>query len=243
MIRKSTNDLSIRPKVSRSVVMTLVVIGLFGFLASMYFVYGYGVRSGHAKFQEDQALVSQLSESINELKTELNSSQQNLSFAQRQQQIQEEAYKQISKAYANSEQKNSVLGSRLDFYRSIISPEDGQSGPAIQALEHDFSDGKLSFDVTLVQAIKHKHQVRGNLKVTLFENESTVGQWPATSTRSVNYQYFQQVSGVIERATLADAAKLKVELGLQNGEKLERWFNLSSRKVDSVASDQSNTAP
>ena len=52
-----------------------------------------------------------------------------------------------------------MLGSRLDFYRSIISPEDGQSGPAIQDLEPTYENGVLSFDVTLVQAIKHKHQV------------------------------------------------------------------------------------
>lgn len=223
--------------------MTAVVMGLFAFLASVYYVYGYGVRSGHAKYQEDQTLIAQLSESIKEMQASLDSAEENLTFAQRQQQIQEEAYKQISKAYANSEQKNSVLGSRLDFYRSIISPEDGQSGPTIQALEHKFSDGKLSFDVTLVQAIKHKHQVRGNLKVILYENEAVTGQWPASSSRSVNYKYFQQVSGLIERASLADTAKLKVELSLQSGEKLERWFNVASAQAATVVEAESNSAP
>ena len=231
VIRKPTNDLSIRPKVSRSVIMTFVIIGLFGFLASMYFVYGYGVRSGHAKYEEDQATVAQLNQSMASMKVELQAAQKNLSYVQRQQQIQEEAYRQITKAYANSEQKNSVLESRVDFLRSIVSPEDGQSGPAIQDLQYEYADGKLSFDVTLVQAIQHKHQVRGNLTVTLFEGDVVAGQWPTTSSRSVNYQYFQKVSGVIERATLADAAKLKVELSIKGGEKLERWFNLAKLKA------------
>ncbi len=226
---------------SRSAVMALVVGGLFVFLASCYFAYGEGVRSGHKKYNEDQALISQLNSSVKEIKGDLASAQQSLTFAQRQQQIQEEAYKQISKAYANSEQKNSVLGSRLDFYRSIISPEDGQSGPAIQDLKHQIVDGKLSFDVTLVQAIKHKHQVRGNLKVVLYEGDALVAQWPASSTRSVNYQYFQQVSGSIERSALVGGEKLKVELELQGGERLERWFPLS-QATSSQASNKEKTA-
>lgn len=226
MIRKSTNDLSIRPKISRSTVMVLLVGGVFGVFALAYFAYHQGVRSGHAKYEQDQALVSQLDETIGELRQGLNEAQENLIISKRQQQIQEEAYKQMSKAYSNSEQKNSVLGSRLDFYRSIISPEDGQSGPAIQELKHSHADGKLSFDVTLVQAIKHKHQVRGSLRVTLIENDLVSAQWPLSSDRSVNYQYFQQVSGSIEKPDLSESAKLKVELTLQDGAKLERVFAL-----------------
>lgn len=227
MIRKSTNDLSIRPKMSRTVAMTIVVGGLLALCVGLYLAHDFGVRSGHAKYQEDQILIKQLNESISSLRSELSTAEEGLIFSQRQQQIQEEAYKQISQAYANSEQKNSVLGSRLDFYRSIISPEDGQAGPAVQALESSYAEGVLSFDVTLVQAIKHKHQVRGNLKVTLFEGDAATGQWPASSSRSVNFQYFQQISGTIESEQMVENAKLKVELDLQSGEKIERWFNLA----------------
>ncbi len=218
---------------SRSTFMVLLVGGLFGLFALMYFVYDKGVRSGHAKYEQDQALVAQLNQSIGEVRQNLSVAEENLIISKRQQQIQEEAYKQMSKAYANSEQKNSVLGSRLDFYRSIISPEDGQSGPAIQELKHVFADGKLNFDITLVQAIKHKHQVRGNLRVTLYESELVSAQWPLSSDRSVNYQYFQQVSGSIEKPELAEDAKLKVELTLQDGTKLERSFALTQPQIKS----------
>jgi hypothetical protein len=172
-------------------------------------------------------MITQLDTRFQAMEVELDAAKEELIFSQRQQQIQEEAYKQMSKAYANSEQKNSVLGSRLDFYRSIISPENGQSGPAIQSINHQFADGKLSFDVTLVQAIRHKHQVRGNLRVSLYENDALVAQWPKLSSRSVSYQYFQQISGVIESARPPEAAKLKVELDVQDGEKLERWFDVN----------------
>lgn len=228
MIRKSTNDLSIKPKMSRNTVMVLLVGGVFALFALVYFFYGQGMRSGHDGYEQDQVMITQLNETIVGLRGELSVSQEGLIFSKRQQQIQEEAYKQMSKAYANSEQKNSVLGSRLDFYRSIISPEDGQSGPAIQELKHVYSEGKLSFDITLVQAIKHKHQVRGNLKATLFENDVATATWPLSSDRSVSYQYFTQVSGSIDQPVIAENAKLKIDLKLQDGSILERWFNVSN---------------
>ena len=186
------------------------------------------MRSGHERYEQDQLLIGQLNATISNLREELSVSQEGLTFSKRQQQIQEEAYKQMSKAYANSEQKNSVLGSRLDFYRSIISPEDGQSGPAIQELKHSYDQNKLSFDITLVQAIKHKHQVRGSLKVTLFENDVATAKWPLSSERSVSYQYFEQISGTIDKPVIAQSAKVKVELNLQEGGVLERWFNVSN---------------
>jgi len=231
MIRNNTNELTIRPKMSSSVVMALVVAGLFGFILVAYFSYAAGIEKGYGELEADKALIAKLKGSSDEFQKELATTQESLIFAQRQQQIQEEAYKQLSKAYSNSEQKNSVLGSRLDFYRSIISPEDGQAGPAIQSLDHSFVDGQLSFDITLVQAIKHKHQVRGTMQVSLYENDKAVGKWPLSSTRSVSYQYFQQVSGSIEAEKIADSAKIKVELTLQDGEKLERWFPLPKLQV------------
>ncbi len=208
--------------------MILLIGSAFGLFALVYFFYGQGMRSGHERYEQDQMMISQLNETIAGLRGELTVSQEGLIFSKRQQQIQEEAYKQMSKAYANSEQKNSVLGSRLDFYRSIISPEDGQSGPAIQELKYTYSQGKLSFDITLVQAIKHKHQVRGNLKATLFENDVATSTWPLSSSRSVSYQYFKQLSGSIDKSVIAENAKLKVELSLQDGSVLERWFNVSN---------------
>ena len=177
---------------------------------------------------QDRNTIEQLNSTIAKLRGELNTSQEQLVIAQRHQQIQEEAYKQINAAYTASEQKNRYLGSRLDFYRSIISPEDGQTGPAIQALVAKQEGSDIAFDVTLVQAIKHKHQVCGNLRVELYMDEQLVGQWPASNPRSVNFQYFQQVSGVIEAVELNDNARMRVEFTLQDGEPIERWFDLSS---------------
>jgi len=62
----------------------------------------------------------------------------------------------------------------------------------------------------------------------LFENDVATAKWPLSSDRSVSYQYFEQVSGSIDKPIVADNAKVKVELNLQDGSVLERWFNVSN---------------
>jgi len=243
MIRNSTNDLSIRPKMSRKARMATILGSIIAVVVSLYFAYSSGIKSGNKMLDRDAVMIEQLNGTIIDLKQNLSKAEEDKIFAQRQKQIQEEAYKQISKAYSNSEQKNRILGSRLDFYRSIISPENEQSGPAIQSLEHSFEEGTLSFDVTLVQAIKHKTEVRGRLKVVLYDNDEVVGQWPLSSSRSINYQYFERISGSIDVSGLAESAKIKVELNLSGNDKLERWFPVSDaeRELDSAIELKSAT--
>lgn len=232
MIRNQVNELTIRPKMSSSMVMGVVVAILLALIVVAYFSYAAGKDQGYGDLGSDKVLITELNETVGELRTDLAETQQALTFAQRQQQIQEEAYKQLSKAYSNSEEKNSVLGSRLDFYRSIISPEDGQTGPAIQTVDSVYQDGVLSFDITLVQAIKHKNQIRGTLRASLYQNDELMVQWPLSSARSINYQYFQQVSGSFESAVLSKDAKVKVELTLQSGDKIEGWFPVSQKPAE-----------
>ncbi len=232
MIRKSTNELSIRPKMSTQTKASIIVGAILLIAAGLYSAYTLGVKSGHTQYSQDQILIERLNKTIANLRSELSSGGDGLIFAQRQQQIQEEAYKQLSNAYANSEQKNRELGSRLDFYRSIISPESAQSGPAIQAFESRYESGRVNFDITLIQAIKHKHQVRGNLRVSLTDGQRLIAQWPLSSSRSVSYQYFEKISGTIEvPSSITDIAtlKLKVEFTMQSGDKLEQSYNVGSR--------------
>ena len=228
MLRRSTNELSIRPKFSMKAIIVMLVAGAIVLVALLYFAYLFGIKSGHQQYDADKLIIANLNGTISELRAQLGTDENGLIFAQRQHQIQQEAYKQLSNAYANSEKKNRELGSRLDFYRSIISPLNAQSGPAIQAFNSRVEDSVVSFDVTLVQAIKHKHQVRGNLRVSLYEGEQLLGQWPVSSARSVSYQYFERVSGAIEAPNFNSQAplKLRVEFDLKAGEKLEQWYDL-----------------
>jgi hypothetical protein len=228
IIRKSTSELSIKPKMSPQLKAALSLIGVLMFAASLYLSYHFGVQAGHTQVEKDRATIGRLNATIGNLRADLEKASEDLIIAQRHQQIQEEAYEQINAAYASSEKKNRYLGSRLDFYRSIISPEDGSAGPAIQALEAEVTDTGLDFDVTLVQAINHKQQIQGSLEVSLTDGEKAVAIWPKGSPRSVNYQYFEQVSGSFEVAEVSDNARISVKLVLQSGEQLTREYLLST---------------
>lgn len=227
MIRKSTNDILIQPKVSPMVRLAAIAVGLLILGAALYFSFNAGIKSGHSQYGQDRDSIVQLNAKVVSLKAELEESNEKMIIAQRHRQIQEEAYKQINAAYAGAEQKTRYLGSRLDFYRSIISPQDGQSGPAIQALTAAQNGSNVTFDLTLVQAIKHKHQVRGTLLVELYTGNQKIGQWPAASPQNINFQYFQQTSGVIEAAQLAENARMHAQLTLLDGTVIERWFDFS----------------
>lgn len=230
MIRRPTNELSIRPKMSSHTIMVIIVIVGVLVFGGVYFAYTSGVKSGHKQYAQDQVLIDRLNGSITELREQLSQGEESLIFAQRQRQIQEEAYKQLSNAYANSEEKNRELGSRLDFYRSIISPESSQSGPAIQAFSASLNTDVVNFDITLVQGVKHKHQVRGTLRVALYRGDQSLGQWPLSTARSVSYQYFEKISGSIDLSSSGNdenPLKLKLEFILQDGELLEQWYDLS----------------
>lgn len=241
MIRNSTNQISIKPRASTMAKTIAAVVAAIVVLSLIYFSYSFGVRSGHSQYEQDSALITQLNSTINDLQNDLDQSQQKIIFSDRQKQIQEEAYKQMSTAYASSEQKNSYLGSRLDFYRSIISPEGGQSGPAIQAIDYSSEVGlagsDIAFDVTLVQAIKHKVNVTGNLVVELYDGDAKLSQWPENGSRSINYQYFQQISGVFESVAKLQDASIRVSLSLHDGTEIEKTFIVDAEKLI-IATDE-----
>ncbi len=220
---------------ARRTKVQIVVTAIFALSAALYGAYWFGLYSGSAQYGSHRTQEKALRKEISDLNEQLGRAQDDLIYAERQMQIQEEAYKQISLAYANSEQKNQVLGSTLDFYRSIISPEDNQSGPAIQALDHTVQDGRIGFNVTLVQAIKHKLQIRGQLRVQAYLDEQLIGQWPGAIGRSVSYQYFTRVSGAIDAPEItpetAPRIRLTVTLERPDGESLSRTFPLDAGTI------------
>lgn len=236
MIRNSTNQISIKPKVSPKTKLSVGVLCLLILLGVVYLSYQLGLRSGNERLGQDATLIKQMSSNISDLQSKVDAAEEKSVFAERQQQIQAEAYKQMSDAYASAEQKNSYLGSRLDFYRSIISPEGGQSGPAIQAIDIHKDEAKIAFDVTLVQAIKHMVHVSGNVTAELYIDDRLLDTWPETGSRGVNYQYFQQVSGefdpILSTEIDLENARVLIKLSLQDGTLVERSFTIDPEQLN-----------
>ncbi len=105
MIRRSTNELSIKPKMARTTQVQLYLVGLVLIASALYGAFWYGGYSSDSGFKADKLSLESLREEISDLEQKLKTAEDDLIFAERQKQIQEEAYKQISAAYANSERK------------------------------------------------------------------------------------------------------------------------------------------
>jgi len=220
MIRQATNKVTIRPQVSLKYKLMFAGVALLVLIGSLYASYHIGLKSGHTKYDNDQALIAKL---IQE--------KEGLAQANREMQIHDEAYLQMSNAYESAENKNRYLESRLDFYRSIVSPEGGQVGPVIQHFEHSWNQEGVEFQLTLIQSVKHKHQVRGQVLVELYNDGVSLGRWPENKLMPVNYQYYQELRGEIGVDNLPEDAKIKVSFKVNGGNDLERWFNLRHKVV------------
>jgi hypothetical protein len=226
MIRQATNKVTIRPEVSFKYKLLFVGVGALVFIGSLYVSYLIGLKSGHSKYDEDQALIAQLIEEKEGLTQQKLGLAGDVAAADREMQIHDEAYLQMSNAYESAENKNRYLESRLDFYRSIVSPEGGQVGPVIQNFEHSWNQKGIEFQLTLIQSVKHKHQVRGKVLVELYNDVESLGQWPEKNLMPVSFQYYQELRGEIVIDNLPEDAKIKVTFEVNDGNDLERWFNL-----------------
>jgi len=201
------------------------MIKLSLFACALLGLFCLGVLFGHNRVIQDYQQIGRLNESNIKLLRESNAAKEQSIFSQRQLQIQEEAYKHLNISYAGLEQKNSYLESRLNFYRSIISPVNGQSGPNIQSLNYRQDGSDVVFDLILVQAIKHETQVSGNLRLKLYQAGQLMAEWPASDTKVINFQYFEQISGVFEGVEIInDDTKIRVEFILLEGEPILEWF-------------------
>jgi len=175
MIRQATNKVTIRPQVSLKYKLMFAGVALLVLIGSLYASYHIGLKSGHTKYDNDQALIAKLIQEKEGLAQQKLGLAGDVAAANREMQIHDEAYLQMSNAYESAENKNRYLESRLDFYRSIVSPEGGQVGPVIQHFEHSWNQEGVEFQLTLIQSVKHKHQVRGQVLVELYNDGVSLG--------------------------------------------------------------------
>lgn len=239
MIRRKTSELLIRPRMSARQRLAMTTIVVIVIVAVLYAVYQFGAQSVQADFVSNRARIAELEKQVAGLNKVNGELQTDLALVERQSQIQVQAYKEVSDAYADVVEKNEFLNRRLDFYRSIISPEDGKAGIKI----HDFKikyaeDGtSLLFDLTLVQSIKHNTNVRAEVVVGLYRNgdkQQPIAVWPEQDGKSVNFKYYEKISDELIvpdfQNESAEELSFKVDVNIRGGKggDVEKWYPLPS---------------
>jgi len=204
MLRKHTDSIVIRPRVSTRARVVLVaggVVLLLGLCVAAYWAGRWQSATALATAQSRVGALEQRIQSLDSTNKELAAS---LAQAERQLQIDKSAYGELSGMLEASNKQIMDLRNEIKFYRSIISPEDGKAGVRIQEFSTFSTDvaGEFRYKLVLTQALQHGKDFQG--KVT-FEVKGTAGDvartlpLPTRESRSVpiKFKYFQTLSGVL----------------------------------------------
>jgi len=192
MLRKSTNEVSIRPKLSRDKIVALISVAVVTVAALLFGSYKIGYRQANFDAAENGSYIVRLEKQLRESENKGKSLTQELAVAQRKVQVQKSAYDEITSSYSRVDEKNEYLNRRVNFYRSIISPKDGRSGVKIHDVRSTLSDnGDLNLEVVLIQSIDHVRDADVHVKIEMHDSKkSKSGRhvWPESGTEVVSFR-------------------------------------------------------
>ena len=125
-----------------------------------------------------------------------------LAHAKRQLKIDSTAYIELKAAYESSTSQIHALREDLDFYRSIISPDDGRAGIRVQNLviAPNATGPEFRYEVTLIQALKHADVIEGEVALDIEgrqdgELATLSGATLGMQAEPIKFRYFQNVEG------------------------------------------------
>ena len=226
----------------------VAIIGLVVFLVIGAFVSGIlwsDISHENRKLQYQTAVETseRLKTENTELRARTEAQAGSLARAERQIQVDRVAYEELTNALDVSETYINELREELRFYRSIITPDDGEKGLRI----HDLSltaapeQNRYRYRLVLVQALRHDREVTGDVAMAI-EGDSdgetvrhSLNDLGAANPK-LSFRYFQILEGDFNTPPGFQPARIRVSVRPKKGtgspEGLEQWFpwNLSSEE-------------
>ena len=214
MLRKPTNEISIRPKWSRDKKITVISLSIVTAVGLLVGSFKAGYRKANFDSTEHGSYIVRLERKLLSVESRAKQLQKKLAVAQRDSQVQQAAYGEINKTYQKVDDKNEELNRKLDFYRSIISPEDGRSGVKIHDVRTTLdANGQLGFEVVMIQSIDHSDSKDVSILIELLESKkskSSLQKWPASGEKMINLRYSDVVNGSFENVQIKSDMVLKI---------------------------------
>jgi hypothetical protein len=211
----------IDPKKRLQVVIISLVVALTLMLCSFYFG-KYRSGSNEILYQDRIAALETEMESFERQK-------ETLALAQGQLQITQEAYGGLKDSLMQCDANIVSVRQELAFYRSIISPEDGESGLKIHDLQLDkVEDGSFSATLVLLQSIENDEVASGSvhMEVVSEDGNQVIGRWPESGGKRFDLRYFEKVTAQIKLLAGASAERIHVVVD-PDGESddIDRWYS------------------
>lgn len=195
-------------------------VGLVVVAAALFAIGGYGlflyVRSHTIReFHENKSELQQLREERRDLSRQLRGARaeasdlrQQLSYATRSGNIDDEACASVKDSLSSLQAEASDLREQVAFYRNIVSPQETRAGVRVLDLKMSpvkgkIKEGRWRYDLVLIQSVRHDKRVAGSTQIKLLgsRNGQEVTLDLATLIADGSklpqfaFKYFQESSG------------------------------------------------
>ena len=216
--------------------LALVAAVLVAMAVMLYAGYYYGKIGSELSLARSQQLVGELNQEVESLRQRFADIQGSLARAERQLQIDKTAYAELGAELKSSNQRLASLRNELSFYRSIISPENGEAGARFQefVVARTHEPRVFAYRLVLIQALQHTSDVEGALTLEIkgkrAGNPASLRLPPAGSDDiKVKFKYFQTLEGTFELPDGFVPGEVKVVLtpGPKKSTAVERWYRWS----------------
>jgi hypothetical protein len=216
--------------------LALVVAVLVIMAVMLYAAYYYGKIGSELSLARSQQTVGELSQEVESLRQRFADIQGSLARAERQLQIDKTVYAELGAELKSSNQQLVSLRDELRFYRSIISPEDGEAGARFQEFVVAGTDEPrvFAYRLVMIQALQHSRDVEGALTLEINGrrggNPESLRLPPAGSDDiKVKFKYFQTLEGTFELPDgfVPGAVKVVLTPGQKKSTTVERWYRWS----------------
>ncbi len=198
MLRKQTDHIVIRSRVSSSAKILITVVGAFVFVGLVLAAYWHGYSEAKFSWEQANQTITDLQTDLAAVRTDNADLQTGINQAKRQLQIDKAAYTELAGNLNSSNAQIADLRKELKFYRSIISPDDGASGVKIHDLTIVPTETMHTYryKLVLIQALRHNEEVTGTVGFEIkgsTKGRQTVIQRP--QPRTVKFRYFENIEG------------------------------------------------
>lgn len=243
MLRNQTNAIVIKPRMSAAVIWLMVGLAVMFVVAAVASAYYVGRWQLEARLEQAQQQLydqSKLYQGLNERYEQVQAS-----FVQLKAQlhIDDSAYAELHKSLEQSNFELGELRSELKFYRSIITPQDGEQGIRVQefAITPTANVEKFTYKLVLIQTLQQGEELSATVSLSIKgENagERTTIQHPGPDQEKiqVNFKYFQNLTGILELPKAFKPLAVKINLaGSKNkaliSEKWHPWLQVTAAEA------------
>jgi len=233
MIRNKTDTIIIKPKMSPVFRSMLIIVPLLLFFAGVSAAYYYGRWQSNAKLERIQNNLAELTGRHQLLNERYEEVQDSLVQLKRQLHIDDSAYTQLRSELEQSNIRLAELRSELKFYRSIISPQEGQQGVRVQeiVITPTVQPRTFAYKLVLIQTLQKGKELSGTVRFTIkgeSDGEPSTIHHPGEGQDKlpVNFKYFQSLTGTLDLPDTFNPIEVRVELAGKKNKSLikEKWY-------------------